>query len=239
MANSRLRSHLKRKAAQNIFLVIIGFIIILVAAVIFGTKLLVSFSLFLEKFQNNGSPTSSAEQTNDTYIAPPTLNPVVDATNSAQIAVNGFGIKNQTVELYLNNQRVDKTTVSDDNKFQFPTVSLQQGQNTILTRAVTDAGKESTDSNTDTITYLNKPPSLTLTQPQDGQGFNKGSTPTISIEGKTDPGAKVTINDAWAIVDDQGNYNYLYTLKDGDNDIKVVATDAAGNQTTKEIHIHT
>ena len=183
-------------------------------------------------------PTTTTGQQIDTYVAPPTLNPVVEATNSAEIAVSGFGTKDQTIQLYLNNQRFDQTTVGSNNKFEFPNVTLQQGANTISAKAVTNSGKESSSSNTDNITYLSKPPSLTIASPQDGQGFSKGSTPTVSIKGKTDPGVKVTVNGFWAIVDDQGNYTYLYTLKNGDNDIKVVATDAAGDQTTTEIHIH-
>jgi len=239
MASSRLSNHLKRKAIQNVIIVFVGFIIIIIAAIIFGTKLLVGFSLLLEKFQGNGESSASTSQQSDTYIAPPTLNPVVDATNSAQITISGFAEKNLTINLYLNDQQVDKTQVGNDNKFKFTAVTLQQGQNSLKVKAVNDSHLESTYSNTDTISYLNKPPALTIANPQDGQGFSKDSSPTVSIQGTTDPGAKVTVNGFWAIVDDQGNYNYLYTLKDGDNDIKVVANDDAGNQSTKEIHIHT
>ena len=81
-------------------------------------------------------------------------------------------------------------------------------------------------------------PGLSIDQPQDGQTVSKSSSPTLGIQGKTDIGNNVTVNGFWAIVDDQGNYNYLYTLQNGDNDIKVIATDPEGNQTTKEIHIH-
>jgi len=139
----------------------------------------------------------------------------------------------------LNDQQVDKTVVENDNKFQFPTVTLTHGQNILKVKAVADETKESIYSNTDTVLYLKDPPSLAINKPSDGQGFSKSSSPTISIEGTTDPNVKVIVNGLWAIVDTQGNYNYLYTLQDGDNDIKVVGTDDAGNQTTKEIHIHT
>jgi Glucodextranase, domain B len=239
MASSRLSSHLRRKAVQNVLIVFVGFIVLIVAAVIFGEKLLVNFSLMLEKTGGSNNSAQLTGQQSDTYVAPPTLNPVVDATSSAQITVSGFGIKNQTINLYLNDQQIDQTTVGNDNTFKFSSVNLQQGQNTITVKAVNSSGKQSGSSNTDTISYLKNPPLLTISSPQDGQGFDKGSTTTVSIQGTTDPGAKVTVNGFWAIVDDQGNYNYLYTLQDGDNDIKVIATDAAGNQTTKEIHIHT
>ncbi|HXT83093.1 MAG TPA: hypothetical protein VN704_02000, partial [Verrucomicrobiae bacterium] len=121
----------------------------------------------------------------------------------------------------------------------FTSVQLHSGQNTIQVKAEEDNKRQSDFSNTDTISYLKNPPNLSISSPQDGQGFSKNSSPSVGINGSTDPGAKITVNGAWAIVDDQGKFNYLYTLKDGDNDIKVVATDNAGNQTTKEFHIHT
>lgn len=238
MAQSRLTNHLKRKAVQNIFFVLIGFVVIVIVAVVFGTKLLVDYSLFIEKVHNNDT-TSAATEQNDGFVSPPSLNSLPNATNNSQISVSGNAEKDQTVELYLNDQQVDKTSPDSDGHFNFFSITLHQGQNTLKARTVTSDNKKSDYSNTDTISYLKNPPSLTINQPQDGQGFDKGSSPSVSIQGQTDPGAKITVNDSWAIVDDQGNFNYLYTLKDGDNDIKVVATDDAGNKTTKEFHIHT
>ncbi|HWY80271.1 MAG TPA: hypothetical protein VNW29_07980 [Candidatus Sulfotelmatobacter sp.] len=240
MADSRLNNTIKRKAIHNVLIVLFGIIVIIVIIVVFGSKLLIGFSLLVGKMQGSNNDSSTiASQQNDTFIAPPTLNPISKATNKNQIDVSGFAQKNQSVNLYVNNQMVDKQSVGSDNRFHFSSIALQPGQNTIKSRAETSTNKESDYSNIDTISYLKNPPSLSITQPQDGQGFSKSSSPTLSIEGQTDPGSKITVNSSWAIVDDQGKYSYLYTLKDGDNDIKVVATDDASNQTTKEIHIHT
>lgn len=237
MSSSRLNNNIEKKAIHNILIVVVGFIILLVLLMVFGNKLLVGFSLLTEKMDKNDNINTSTQQTT-TYIAPPTLNPAATATNSAQIAISGFAQKNQTVNLYLNNQMIDTTSVDANGKFSFSSVTLQQGQNAITAKASDDNNKESGNSNTLTISYSKSAPSLTITQPQDGETFSKGSTPTVNIEGKTDTGDQVTINGAWAIVDPQGNYTYLYTLQNGSNDIKVVATDPEGNQTTKEIHIN-
>ncbi|HSX09749.1 MAG TPA: hypothetical protein VLF93_06355 [Candidatus Saccharimonadales bacterium] len=235
MSRSRLSNNLEKKAIHNIILVIVGFLIIIGIAIFFGYKLLVGFSLLAEKSQ--GSDNTTANQQNNTYIAPPTLNTAATATNSAQIAISGYAQKNQTINLYLNDDMVDTTSVDSNGKFSFPSVTLKQGQNSIT--AKTDINnKESGPSNTLSITYSKSAPGLSIDKPQDGQTISKNDSPTFNIEGKTDIGNQVTVNGFWAIVDDQGNYNYLYTLQNGDNDIKVVATDQAGNQTTKEIHIH-
>jgi bacillopeptidase F len=239
MSSSRLNNNLQKKAIHNIFIWIFGFIVIIALLLIFGNKILVEFSLLTEKVNPNDNASSAqSQQQNASYIAPPTLNPITIATNSAQITISGLAQKNQNVNLYLNNQMIDTTTSDSNGKFSFSSVTLQKGQNTITARAANNDNKESIDSNELNVSYSKSAPSLTITQPQDGQTFTKNTSPTLSIEGKTDQSDQVTVNGAWAIVDDQGNYNYLYTLQNGDNDIKVVATDAEGNQTTKEIHIH-
>jgi hypothetical protein len=238
MATSRLKSNIKRQAIHNVILVVCGFIILIIVLAFFGSNLLTSFSLFVENSQGNNDTNATANTQTDSYISPPSLNPLSNATNKPQIDISGFGQKPQTIILYVNGQLMDKTDVSDNNQFHFSSVQLQQGQNTIKVKAQ-DGNKQSDFSNADTISYLKNPPHLTITNPQDGQGFSKSSSPSVNIEGTTDASANVTVNGSWAIVDDQGKYSFLYTLKDEDNDIKVVATDNAGNQTTKEIHIHT
>jgi len=238
MATSRLNNNLERKAIHNIIIGIVGFIIIIALLIILGPKLLVEFSLLAEKIDTNNNVAQTTNPQDDTYVAPPTLNPAATATNSAQIAISGLAQKDQTVNLYLNTQMIDTTTADSNGKFSFSSVNLQQGQNTITAKAQDNNNKDSVNSNTLTVSYSKSAPSLSITQPQDGQTFTKSDSPTLGIQGKTDIGNQVTINGAWAIVDPQGNYNYLYTLQSGDNDLKVVATDPEGNQTTKEIHIH-
>jgi hypothetical protein len=238
MSGSRLKNNIERKAIHNILIAVFGFIILIVLFIVFGEKLLVGFSLLSEKMDANSNTNTSSNQQDDTYIIPPALNATATATNSAQISISGTAQKNQTVNLYLNTQMIDTTSADSNGKFNFSSVTLQQGQNTITAKAANNNNKESGDSNALTISYSKSAPSLSITQPQDGQTFTKSSSPTLGIQGKTDPNDQVTVNGAWAIVDDQGNYNYLYTLQNGDNDIKVIATDSEGNQTTKEIHIH-
>jgi hypothetical protein len=239
MSDSRLKNNIRRKAVHNLIIFIIGFIILFVAIVVFGPNLLTDFSLYMEGPQgNSGSSNSTNQQNNNTFVAPPNLNPIPNATNKPQINITGIGLKNQTIILFVNGDTVDKMSADSSNKFQFSSVTLQTGQNTIQVKAQDQNNQESDYSNSDTISYLKNPPSLSIDHPQDGQTISKSSSPSINVSGQTDIGAKVTVNGDWAIVDDQGKYNYLYTLQSGDNDIKVMATDAAGNQTTKEIHIH-
>ena len=84
-------------------------------------------------------------------------------------------------------------------------------------------GKGPTTPSGDTI-----PPPLTLKPPQPWGG------PNFYIEGTTEPGATVFINDEEVEVESSGHFKKLVTLgKVGRNDIIIKAVDPAGNPTAK------
>ena len=53
-----------------------------------------------------------------------------------------------------------------------------------------------------------------------------------SVDGMTYDNVTVTINDRMVVIKTDNSFSYTYPLNDGDNILKIVATDAAGNQTT-------
>ena len=48
----------------------------------------------------------------------------------------------------------------------------------------------------------------------------------------TDDNIAVTINDRMVVIKTDNSFSYGYPLNEGDNILNIVATDAAGNQTT-------
>lgn len=231
---SRLKKHLKNQAYRNILLAVFGIILVIVLLILFGSNILVSFSLLVGKL--SGTEDTTVMTQNDIYVAPPTLNPTETATSSAAIVVTGFGQKNQRIDLYRNDKRISKTTVKMNNTFRFVRVTLLEGENIFRAKAVNENNQQSEYSNAIKITFSNEPPELTVDTPQEGEVFKK-SGGAIKVSGKTDASAKVTVNDFRAIVDTEGNYSYLYTLKDGDNELKIVATDTANNKVEKTLRI--
>lgn len=209
-----------------------GIVIVLFLLFKFGIPLLTQFSLFIA----GGNQANDETQTSDKpmFIAPPVLNQQFTATNSAQISVSGTAQNKEQVKLYVNNQVVDTQDTKDDGSFTFDKVILSQGDNTIAAKIKRDT-KESDFSNTLTITYENKAPSLDVNSPSDGQSFSKD--PSLVVKGKTDPDAKVTVNDFQAIVNDDGTFSYNMQMQNGDNQLKIVTMDAAGNKTEKDIKI--
>lgn len=232
MPRSRLHNVLIERSRKKIILAVAGIIGIIVLVFLFGVPLIINLSLLFEK----PGGTNSQSDTTSAYIAAPVINPMPQATNSAQILLSGSAQKGLTVMLYVNDVKVDEKEVDEDSSFSFDDIKVDEGENTIKTKAKDNKKNVSVYSPEIKITYLNKPPSLSIDEPTEGRSFGKDDSP-IQVKGKTDPKVKVTVNDFWAIVDAEGNYSYTLPLQGGENRIKVVATDEAGNKTEKEVKV--
>lgn len=156
-----------------------------------------------------------------------------EATNSSQVTVSGVTDPKTNIELFQNDESKTTGISDDEGKFTFE-VTLLKGENKFSAQAISEAGAKSPMSNPFSVTYLTEPPKLEISSPKDGETVSNQLTP---ITGITDKGVSITINDLFSIVDDKGNFSYGFNFSNGDNKIKVVATDAAGNKTTKEITV--
>lgn len=227
-----MNRRLVKQTERNLLLVIIGGAVLILVFIFFGVKLLVNFSLFVEKKND----VSANEQSNNEIMVAPILDPIVSATNSASIDVTGIAGSGDYVTLYVNGKQLKKADIKDDNTFAFRDVDLDKGDNIIKAKAFNDDKKESKFSDSESVTYSNKQPSLSVDFPSDGETYHKDNNP-LQVRGKTDKNVRVTINDFWAMVNDDGNYYYNLPLQNGDNQITVVATDDAGNKTTKSLKV--
>ena len=215
-----------------------GALLIITLGILYGPQLLIKLSVGVEHLPGQqGTQTGSDSSTGQTYVAPPNLDPLPSATNSASTNITGSALVGQTIRLSLNDNNTDETMTQPDGTFSFNNVSLEKGTNTIKAKAVAKDGSESAFSDLMTISYLSQDPTLTVDQPQDGQHFAH-DTATLPVSGKTDSQDNVTVNGFWAIVDDQGNYSYQLPLNDGDTTITVIATDQAGNTSTKTLKVN-
>lgn len=228
---SRLTKNAERKVRQQLLLTVIGAIIVLIVLIKYVLPFLININLAL-----SGSKNASDTQTKtNIFVAVPFLTTTMTATNSATTNINGTAVKGETIKLFVNGSVVDTTPTKDDGSFVFKDVALDQGANVIKVKAK-KGDSESDFSDQLTITYANKAPDLSIDSPSDHQSFPKDSD-TISVKGKTSQDVKVTVNGFWAILDEKGNYSYVMHLHNGDNEIDVIATDAAGNKTEKKITV--
>ncbi|NMC36629.1 hypothetical protein GYA49_06350 [Candidatus Beckwithbacteria bacterium] len=238
MTNKRISSRLQRiedrKNTQQTILFIflsIGFILILI---FIGLPLFVKGVVFLGDMRSSGQTI----QTGDTFPpAPPKLDADFEATNSAIIKLTGYAEPESTVTLIKNNDKADETVADDDGSFSFDQIKLMGGTNRLSAYATDAAGNKSNTSSEITIAYDNKAPELTITNPEDGAHFYDEDN-EIVIAGETDKDANVTVNGYVVVVDTEGNYVKRFTLQEGENIIDVVATDEAGNKTTKTVKVN-
>lgn len=229
MTRSRLSRRMEQKTKKNLLLSVLGIILIILLVFKFGIPLLANLSLFL-----SGSGKEEIKIQDSPFIAPPILDSFPQATSSAKIIISGVASEGQTIELYINDNLIDKTEAEKDGRFSFET-TIKPGENIIKTKAVVK-DKESEFSNVITTAFKSAPPSLNISSPSDGQSFSKDQN-SIDVKGKTDPDVKVTVNGFWAISDDSGNFSYRMLLQNGENKIKIIATDMAENKTEKEIRV--
>lgn len=232
MRRSRLNKRTEKKTRKTIFLSILGIIFIIFLLYKFGLELLVNFSFFITGFKNQQTDSTQNEIN---FISAPVLNPIRQATNSSHILITGKADKNRGIYLFINNSQVDQTSADDKGSFKF-TEELEKGNNQINAKVIFN-NKESDFSNSLYITYQTLEPKLDISTPTDGQQFKKDQN-TVVVSGKTDPSVTVTVNGFWAVIDENNNFSYTLSLRNGDNDIKIIATDQAGNTSEKNLKVN-
>lgn len=230
MTRSRLSKRLEQRSKKNLVLSVLGIILISLFVVKFGIPFLVNISLILSGSQNK--EVSIAQ--NPSFVAPPVLDSFPEATASAEIIISGVGSKNQSINLYINNDLINTVKTDNDGKFSFKE-TLVPGESTIKAKAIANE-KESDFSNAIVTSFKSAPPSLNVNSPSNDQSFSKDQN-TANIKGTTDADVKVTVNGFWAITDSNGNFSYNLPLQNGENRILITATDTAGNKSEKEIKV--
>lgn len=227
---SRLSRRYERLNKQQSYLLLAGSAVLLILFIMFGFPAILNLSSTISSLRRGVTKVAL-----DKGIAPavPRLAQDFDATNSANIKLFGIADPKVTVELWQNDSSVNTTVVDQDGKFSF-NVALTKGDNLFSVQATSEQGIKSERSEIYKIAYLSSSPKLEIAAPKDGDTVKD---PQIIISGKTDIDVTVTANDRLLIAKNDGSFAGALFLSNGDNKIKIVATDRAGNQTTKEITV--
>jgi hypothetical protein len=233
MAYSRLGKFQEQKLTRNIIIFITASIGLIVLLVVFGFKLLVNFSLLVDKLKGNSGKTQTETQK---IILPPILDSLPEATFSAQLTISGTADKNNTITIYINDIETKKITADSQGKFAVAKVSLKDGPNKINAKQTDNSGNISQLSDTITVDINQKAPKLEVINPS-ADMTQSGDANTIQVTGNTDIDCDVTVSNHVAIVKQDGSFVYTYPLNDGDNLISVVATNLAGTTTKIDRHV--
>lgn len=215
--------------------VLFGFLTVLLAlALVFlGIPALIRMAIFIGNLRSSYTPVETKD------ILPPVsprLKPLSEATNKDQIEIQGFAEAGTTVEIFLNGVSKQKSIAEADGSFLISHVKLNQDKNEIYATATDQEGNTSQKSGILIIYFDQTPPELTINEPVDNSTFY-AEEKVIGIQGETEEGVTITINDRFVIVDAEGKFSSSFTLSEGENKIKVIATDKANNQAEKKITV--
>ncbi|MEK4377800.1 S8 family serine peptidase [Bacillus sp. FSL R5-0434] len=151
-------------------------------------------------------------------------------TNKENVTVKGKASPGTTVTLYNGDKEAGETKTAEDGTFEAG-VSLSKGENKLTAAASTDSGTTDASSPV-TVTLDQDKPELTLDNPKNGEKINKEAV-TVKGTVSDDNLKEVKVNGKKATVTD-GSYSARILLENGSNEVKVTATDLAGNKTTKK-----
>lgn len=231
---SRLESVEEKKNFRSATFLIILTIAVIVVLIIVGIPAVGKVATFVSGLRGGSTSVTSNDKTPP---APPTFKTYPDFTNQVTTNISGSAEPGATIKLDLNGTEVE-TLVDKDGNFNFQNLSLIIGDNIFSTIAVDPAGNISQKTPEKKIVYDNKPPDLAIDSPSDGSKFFGSGQRQVTIQGTTDSGANVTINDRIVSVDDSGKFQYTLTLNSGDNTFTTKSVDPAGNLTEKNITLN-
>ncbi|GIO25903.1 S8 family peptidase [Ornithinibacillus bavariensis] len=170
-------------------------------------------------------------------VAKPTITDPVNGTltNEAAVSVHGTASPTTSISLLNNGEEVGTADIGEDGQFNID-IELAEGENTL--QAVTYVnGEEATESETVTVTLDTIAPELNIANIKDGDRTNRE---TITVQGTVSDTnlSTVTVNGQQASVEpESGTFSKRILLDQGENVIEVVATDGAGNTTTKVVTV--
>ncbi len=184
--------------------------------------------------------TGNREETQGDTTAPPppTFSPLPSYTKVTKISISGFAEPASEVNLLIDGEETAKSIAEVGGTFNFADITLPtEGKNTITATSTDRAGNTSQKSAELIITLDKKPPEVTVSSPKDGQKFT-GEDKQIRIEGKTEPGATVRVNEIQAPVLADGSFRTTITAAaPGEIKITVVVIDKAGNEKKVELAV--
>ena len=217
LAKKEERQIIKRIFILSVFSLILIFVLLTV-----GIPTLGKLADFLGSvFRSDNEVISESS-----VITPPKLDTLPPATNERKIKVGGFAPAGNSVEVYLNEEKVDEVGISEG-KFEVLDIALQDGENRLRVKALDDSGNVSDFSQEAVVILDTGEPFLEVSSPSESQTFERDNR--IKVEGKTEKDAQVFANGFLANVDFEGNFEVSIPLYEGDSEIEIKALDEAGN----------
>jgi hypothetical protein len=201
---------------------IIGLVALMFLSFTFFAPAIGSVFGFLSKYRNQDTSTKINPN-------PPLLSEVPNATKEKQITIRGYSQEGMVIKLFVNGPEKAETVTGTDGMFTFDNVGLIKGRNLVFAKAVDSNNAESEKSETHVVNVDTEDPKIVIASPAEGEVV-KNLNKRIKVEGTLNEEAVVKINGQTAIVKPDFSFEGLIGVDEGDVEIKIVATDEAGNE---------
>lgn len=232
LENTKLRSPTNE---QTLWWWIIG-----LAGGIIVILLLYFLVIFPAMVHSTGLANSSKYTPTVTQIKPqtPIFNAPTSHTNQATLTVSGFATPETTVHFVFNDteETAADTVVGINGEFS-TNFTLVEGDNTIQAYATDQDNLTSDLSRKYTINYDQTQPTLSISEPTDGQALVGKEKKTLTLKGTTEAKATVVVNQTRTTAGDDGAFELNYQLNQGENKLVISATDAAGNTISSDLTV--
>lgn len=230
---SRLQRVEGKRNRRRVFLLTVASIAIVGFTARYAFDLLPRFTDVLRDFSGQGQAPISTDNT-----APPTpdLDNLPTYTNERNILVSGHAEPGSTVIIYFNDSKKD-LIVNANGSFSTK-FDLDGSEGIVYAMAEDSAGNQSAKSQEQKITFDNEAPEVEIITPKEGQSFYGTSQKKVVIEGTTEPGSRLTINERVVIVTRSGKFKHTVNLSEGENILNFKITDQAGNEAVTELKLN-
>jgi hypothetical protein len=229
--SSRLVKKEKQKLQKQTFLYIfIGITVLLFFIFILVPNLIRVFFAIIDKEDPSANLDTVPPQ------VPVLSSTPLEATSSATLELTGFAESESQVVFVLNSQETAQVKANAEGSFA-QVVNLNAGVNELAIFGVDQAGNQSLKTRSYMIEFDDQAPEIELESPQDGSVVELKKNQTITVKGKTEPLAKVYVNDRFVLADQEGLFQSNYYLKEGKNELIIKAIDKALNQTELKVEV--
>ncbi|OGC48799.1 hypothetical protein A2W32_04165 [candidate division WWE3 bacterium RBG_16_37_10] len=176
------------------------------------------------------------DKDNITTTTTPIFSNVPKATNKESFTLNGIAKPGSEIKLFVNGPETTSTTADSNGLFTFVDVGLVEGANIIFAKAIDSDNNESPPSQVITIELDNKAPDIQMESPKDGD-IIKNLDKRIIVKGKVNEKAVIKVNEKLAILKNDLSFEAILGVEEGDLEIKIMATDEAGNKKEESLKI--
>lgn len=221
-------AQLQQRLAMTIF-IMVGIVIVSVVSILFFGPQIGTLFGFLSSSRYVQVKDTTPPQAPIIYEFPST-------TKESTASVKGYAEAGSKVKLFVNGPETQTTVADTTGQFTFFDIQLITGKNTLFAKATDDSNNESEVSKSVYIDIDRDKPSITIDSPKNDSTVRNLDS-RITIKGKLSEEGSLKIEDRMVIVRPDLTFEYLLGVKEGKSEIKLVATDKAGNEKEEKLTV--